>query len=55
MGSESNVGGDGNAFEQPASGVRANGARAVEYHYAAADADDEFNFDARTLRHLQTA
>ena len=47
MGSESNVGGDGNAFEQPESGVRANGARADEYHSAAADADDD-NFDART-------
>ena len=47
MGSESNVGGDGNAFDQSESGVRANGARADEYHSAAADADDD-NFDART-------
>jgi hypothetical protein len=45
MGSEINTaGGDGNALEQPASGLRSNGAGAVDYN----NADAEANFDART-------
>ena len=47
IGSENNVGGDGNASDHSESGVRANGARPDEFLSAAADADDD-NFDART-------